>query len=250
MYPLFPPSSNQGSEEGHPISLRDTIEAGLDIGKIKRIQGGCMQEKSYRVHGKDTIDLNVPAPPFDRNPSSWKQRVPICVLAGIAMVMAGYMALFQWGLIESVWDPFFGKGSEQVLTSDVANKMDKWLHIPDAAFGAWAYFTEIILGLVGSTRRWQYRPWMVVLFGIDIIPLGGVSAILVLSQGFIIGSWCFLCLCSAVISFILIAFAYDEVWASLRYLKRLWQETNDARLVNRAFWGFGSEKAEAIALRR
>jgi hypothetical protein len=136
------------------------------------------------------------------------------------------------------------------LTSGVANKMDMWLHIPDAAFGAWAYLSEVILGLVGSTRRWQHRPWMVVLFGIDIIPLGGVSAILVLSQGFIIGSWCFLCLCSAAISFILIAYAYDEVWASLMYLRRVWKEYHDARLVNRVFWGFGSEKADRVALRR
>lgn len=208
------------------------------------------EKKEFQVDWANVIDMDAHAPPFDRNPSSWRQRIPICILASIATLMAGYMAMFQWGMIESVWDPVFGKGSENVLTSRVAANMHEWLHIPDAAFGAWAYLTEVILGLVGSTRRWQFRPWMVVLFGIDIIPVGGVSALLVISQGFIIGSWCFLCLCTAAISFILIAYAYDEVWASLLYLKRVWKEYHDARLVNRVFWGFGSEKADRLALRR
>lgn len=206
--------------------------------------------RHHPVHWIDVYDPDVPAPPFNRNPSGWNQRIPICVLAGIATLIAAYMALYQWKLTGFVWDPFFEEGSEKVLTSGVASKMDKWLHVPDAAFGAWAYLSEVILGLVGSTRRWQYRPWMVLLFGIDVIPLGGVSAILVISQGFIIGSWCFLCLCSAAISFILIALAYDEVWASLSYLRRVWKEYRDIRLVNRVFWGFSSEKAEAVALRR
>ncbi len=206
--------------------------------------------KAQPVHWEDAYDPDAPAPPFDRNPSAWSQRIPICVLAGIATVMAAYMALFQLDITESVWDPIFGDGSEKVLKSDVAKKMDTWLHIPDAAFGAWAYLSEAILGLVGSTRRWQYRPWMVLLFGIDVIPLGGVSAILVIAQGFVIGSWCFLCLASAAISFILIVFAYDEVWASLYYLWRVWKRYHDIGLLNRVFWGFSSEKAEAIALRR
>ena len=198
------------------------------------------------VYGPNGMNLDAPAPPFDRNPSSWGQRIPICVLAGVATLMAAYMALYQWGITDSVWDPLFGEGSEKVLTSEVASTMHKWLHIPDAAFGAWAYLTEVILGLVGSTRRWQFRPWMVVLFGIDVIPLGGVSAILVVSQGFIIGSWCFLCLCTAAISFILIMLAYDEVWASLLYVWRVWKKYHDIRLVNRIFWGFGSEKAALL----
>lgn len=177
--------------------------------------------RNHHVHWRDVYDPDVPAPPFNRNPSGWNQRIPICVLAGIATLIAAYMALYQWEITGSVWDPLFKEGSEKVLTSNVASQMDKWLHVPDAAFGAWAYFSEVILGLVGSTRRWQYRPWMALLFGIDVIPLGGVSATLVISQGFIIGFWCFLCLCSAAISFILIALAYDEVWPSLAYLRRV-----------------------------
>ena len=201
-------------------------------------------------HWQDVLDLDVHAPPFHRNPSAWSQRLPICVLAGIATVIASYMALFQWGLMASVWDPLFGRGSEIVLQSDVARGLDRWLHVPDAAFGAWGYLSEAVLGLVGSTRRWQYRPWLVILFGIDVIPLGGVSAILVLCQGFIVGSWCTLCLLTALISFILIGLAYDEVWASLCYLRHVWRQTRDKRLLWRVFWGFAATEADRLALAR
>ena len=201
------------------------------------------------THWQDAADLNVAAPPFHRNPSAWSQRIPLCILAGIATVIASYMALFQWGLIASVWDPLFGPGSERVLTSPAAKTMDRWLHIPDAAFGAWGYLSEVVLGLVGSTRRWQYRPWMVLLFGIDVIPLGGVSAILVLIQGFVIGAWCTLCLTTAIISLILVVLAYDEVWASLCYLRRVWQHSHDKRLFWKVFWGGAVVEADRLALR-
>lgn len=205
--------------------------------------------RQHCVHWTEAFDPEAPAPPFEKNPSRWSQRVPICVLAGIATVLAGYMALFQWEILETVWDPLFGDGSEKVLKSNVAETMDSWLHIPDSAFGAWAYFSEAILSVVGSTRRWQFRPWIVALFGIDVILLGGMSGILIISQGFIIGAWCFLCLVNAAISFILIVFAYGEVWASLYFLWRVWKEYHDLRLVNRVFWGFSSERAEALALK-
>ena len=124
-------------------------------------------------------DVNVAAPPYDYNPSSWKQRIPICVLATIAAAIATYMALYQWRLISDVWDPVFGDQTKRVLDSKVSEQMRYWMLFPDAALGAFAYFSEAILGLAGSTRCWQYRPWLVILFGIDVIPLGLVSAILV-----------------------------------------------------------------------
>ena len=113
-------------------------------------------------------DLDVAAPPYDHNPSSWRQRIPICVLALVAAGIAGYMACFQWGLVPTAWDPFFGEQSAAVLHSDVAQAMHAWLRIPDAALGALAYLGDALFGLAGSTRRWQYRPWMVVLFGLDV----------------------------------------------------------------------------------
>ncbi len=129
------------------------------------------------------VDLGANAPPFERNPSAWRQRIPIALLAGVGTIISAYLALFQWGLVDSIWDPVFGDGSERVLTSELAHRIDRAIRMPDAALGAWAYLSEVAFTLIGSTRRWQFRPWMVVLFGFDVIPLGFVSAALVLAQG-------------------------------------------------------------------
>lgn len=178
----------------------------------------------------------VPAP-WDFNPSSWHHRIPICLLATAATIIAAYMALYQWHLIDSVWDPVFGDGSEKVLESELSRRMRHWLLIPDAALGALAYLGDAIFGLAGSTRRWQCRPWLVLLFGLDVIPLGLVSAVLVALQGTVVGHWCFLCLVTAVISLLLVYLAYDEVWSSLRYLWHVWQKTGDRGIVWQALWG-------------
>jgi uncharacterized membrane protein len=196
----------------------------------------------------DESDLNVAAPPYDYNPSSWRQRVPICILAAVGGAIATYMALYQWRLLPDVWDPVFGDQTVQVLDSDVSEKMRYWMLIPDAALGAFAYFSEAILGLAGSTRRWQYRPWMVILFGIDVIPLGLVGAILVALQGTVVGAWCFLCLVTAAISLLLIYWAYDEVWSSITYLYRVWRKTRSLRILWNTFWGRFSPDAANVAL--
>ena len=196
----------------------------------------------------NALDLNSPAPPWDYNPSSWSQRLPLCALALVVTAIASYMALYQWRFIEDVWDPVFGGQTRKVLDSDVSEKMRQRLRIPDAALGAIGYFSEVVLGLAGSTRRWQFRPWMVILFGIDVIPLGLVSVVLVILQGTVVGSWCFLCLVTAGISLLLVFFAYDEVWSSLLYLYQVWRKTRLARLVWNTFWGRPSPEAADVAL--
>lgn len=195
-------------------------------------------------------DLDVPAPPWSYNPSAWSERIPICVLAAAGFGISTYLALYEWGLITSVWDPVFADGTRNVLTSDVSHRLYRWFGIPDAALGAVAYLGDAVLGLAGSTRRWQYRPWMVVLFGLDVIPLGAVSAILVLLQATLVGYWCFLCLVSAAISVTLIYFAYDEVWSSLLFLNRVWRRTQQVGVLWNVFWGRYAAEADAVALNR
>lgn len=183
------------------------------------------------------LDLHAAAPPWDYNPSAWRQRVPVAVLGGLGAVIAAYMALYQWRLIDGVWDPIFGEGSEKVLDSHVSEAMRRWILIPDAALGAVAYFSEVIYSLAGSTRRWQCRPWMTLLFGFDVIPLGIVSAVLVVLQGAAVGHWCTLCLVTAAISLVLIFFAYDEVWSCLVYLHRVWKKHRSAAVLWNVLWG-------------
>jgi uncharacterized membrane protein len=195
-----------------------------------------------------SLNLNVNAPPFDYNPSLWRQRIPICLLGGAAFLIASYMALYQWRLISDVWDPFFESGSKRVLDSQVSETMRGYLRIPDAALGAFGYLSEVVLGLVGSTRRWQYRPWLVLLFGIDVIPLGIVSAVLVVLQGTAVGAWCTLCLLTAVISLVLVVLAYDEVWSTLIYLRKVWMQTRSKRVLWDVFWGRAVREADDLAL--
>lgn len=202
-----------------------------------------MLQEARRLRDLDAIPY-----PWTYNPSGWNQRIPLCVLATVAFAIATYMALYQWRIIDDVWDPVFGDQSKRVLDSDVSQKMRYWMVIPDAALGALAYLGDAIFGLAGSTRRWQYRPWLVILFGIDVIPLGIVSAVLVAMQGLVVGSWCFLCLVTAVISLILVYWAYDEVWSCLVYLYRTWRETKSVGIVWRTFWGKPSAEAHRVAL--
>jgi uncharacterized membrane protein len=125
--------------------------------------------------------------------------------------------------------------------------MQRWFGIPDAALGAVAYLGDAVFGLAGSTARWKDRPWLVVLFGIDVIPLGGVSAILVLVQTTVLAEWCFLCLVTAVISLILVYWAYDEVWSSLLFLRRVWQRSRSPQVLWTVFWGGRHADADAVA---
>ncbi len=191
--------------------------------------------------------LNVNVPPYSYNPSSWSQRIPICVLAMVAAIISSYMSLYQWDFIDSTWDPFFGDGTDTVLKSKTAKQMYAFLGIHDAALGVLAYIGDAVLGFAGSTRRWQYRPWLVILFGIDVIPLGIVSVVLVLCQAFVVGSWCFLCLVTAGISLILVYWAWDEVRVSLAYLRIVWMQNRSARVLWNAFWGIRSEALDHAA---
>ncbi|OGN57136.1 MAG: vitamin K epoxide reductase, partial [Chlamydiae bacterium RIFCSPHIGHO2_02_FULL_45_9] len=164
-------------------------------------------------------DLKPEIPrPWTYNPSSWNQRVRVALVALIAVPIALYLGLYQWGFLDTAWDPIFGDGTKEVIMSDLSHTFTSWIRVPDAILGALAYLSDIIFALAGSERRWQDRPWLVVIFGIDVIPLGFVSAILVILQGFAIESWCFLCLVSAAISLILIVLAYDEVLSCCLYL--------------------------------
>lgn len=76
-------------------------------------------------------------------------------------------------------------------------------------------------------------PWMVLLFGFAVGPLGIVSVLLVIAQPVLLEAWCTLCLASAIISVVMIGPAMDEVLASLQFLRR----AHDQNIpLWRAFW--------------
>lgn len=155
-------------------------------------------------------------PGWSHNPSDWSGRIPIIGLAITGFLIGGYLALYQFGLTASAWDPFFGDGTEEVLDSDLSRA----LLIPDAALGALAYFVDAVTGISGGRDRWRRAPWIVLVFGTAIGPLGLVSVLLVIAQPLIVGAWCTLCLVTAVISVSMIGPAMDEVLATLQHIRR------------------------------
>ena len=59
----------------------------------------------------------------------------------------------------------------------------------DAAVGGYTYLLEIVTGIVGSRCRWRTMPWLVVLFGLMIAPLGIISILFIIIQPIVIGTW-------------------------------------------------------------
>lgn len=179
-------------------------------------------------------------PGWRANPSAWGQRLPIVAVALVGFAVATYLALFQYGVVGTVWEPFFGNGSATVLDS----KLSHVLPVSDAALGAFGYLLDAVTGVLFGVQRWWRRPWVVVVFGVAVGPLGAISVLLVIAQPVLYGAYCTLCLVSAVISLSMIPPAVDEVLASLQYLRRVHRNGGSAWS---AFWGRGSDHDRQLA---
>ncbi|MBF6240543.1 vitamin K epoxide reductase family protein [Nocardia otitidiscaviarum] len=187
------------------------------------------------AHRSDAIP-----PRWTWNPSSWSQRLPIVGIALVGFAIATYLALYQYDVVPTVWEPFFGDGSRVILDS----KLSYVLPVSDATLGALAYLADAVSGAYGGVRRWRTMPWIVVVFGIAVGPLGTISILLVIAQPVLYGAFCTLCLASAVISMVMIPPAMDEVLASLQYLRRVHDRGES---VWRAFWGLRQRETEAAS---
>lgn len=164
-------------------------------------------------------------PGWSYNPSDWIQRGPIIAMAFVGFFLSRYLAAYQLGHIAYPWDPFFGDGTRRVLDSEIS----KAWPISDAGLGAVSYMLEALSGLMGGRNRWRTMPWMVVMFGVLVVPLGVVSIVLVMLQPMAVGAWCTLCLITAAAMLIMIAPAIDEVVAMGQFLA-------GARREGKPFW--------------
>lgn len=142
-------------------------------------------------------------------PSTWLQRLPITVMGVIGFLISRYLTAYQLGYIDQVWDPFFNPGTAAVITSETS----KAWPIPDAGLGGVAYMAEILMAVMGDKRRWRTMPWMVLMFGILVVPLGGVSIFFIIIQPIVIGTLCTLCLIAALAMLVMIPYALDELVA-------------------------------------
>lgn len=170
-------------------------------------------------------------PGWSYNPSSWGQRIPLVIVALIGFIIAGYLSMYQLKWIDDVWEPFFGDGSKKILNSPVSTL----LPIPDALLGAFGYVVDALAGIIGGVRRWKTMPWMVVIFGVFVGPLGLISVLLVILQPVMFQAWCTLCLLSAVASVVIIGPAMDELLASLQFMRR---SKRAGYSLWKSFWGY------------
>ncbi len=197
------------------------------------------QEPQKAAQHQRRPEIATEAPPgWSYNPSAWSQRFPILTLALISFAIATYLALCEVGVLRAAWDPFFGQGTTRILHSGIAQAFP----IPDAVIGAGFYLLEMICLLLGDARRWYTKPWLVLSFGLLVIPLGLTSLILMMLQPIVVGNWCSLCLVVAACTFLLAALASDEVVAACQFL------ITSARVCDslwETFWHGGRRSQEA-----
>jgi Vitamin K epoxide reductase family/SPW repeat len=172
-------------------------------------------------------------PGWSYNPSDWMQRGPIIAMAFVGFFLSRYLAAYQLGHIAYPWDPFFGDGTRRVLDSDIS----KAWPISDAGLGATSYMLEALSGFMGGRNRWRTMPWMVVMFGVLVVPVGIVSIVLVVLQPIAVEAWCALCLVTAAAMLIMVAPALDEVVAMSQFLQGARRE---GKPFWRTFWVGGS----------
>ncbi|WP_231741826.1 vitamin K epoxide reductase family protein [Stieleria varia] len=178
----------------------------------------------YMKHG------NATPPGWSYNPSNWPQR-SIMIATGFAgFIVSRYLAMFQLGYIDYVWDPFFGfqEGTAKVLNSQLSHRWP----ISDAGLGTISYTFEFLMGYMGSPSRWRTMPWMVAFFGVLVIPLGLVHIILMISQPVIVHHWCTLCLLAALIMLPMLPLEVDEVVAMCQHVRQAKQRGDR----NGSFW--------------
>src|ERR671932_646537 len=176
------------------------------------------RRRARRRHARSAVMDHGPIPPgWDENPTAWPKRLSFAARAFVGLCVATYLTLFQVGVFSNVWEPFFGSGSREVLTSAFSRS----LPVPDASLGALAYLTELVLSFIGRQDRWRTMPWTTIVLGF-VVGFGAVvSILLMIVQPVVVGSWCTLCLASAFISLTLVGPGMEELLAALQHLKRV-----------------------------
>lgn len=165
------------------------------------------------------MDETDTPPGWTYSPSTYLQRVPIIALGLVGLVLARILTAYQLGHIDGVWEPFFEapgplNGTEHIITS----AMSKAWPVADGGVGAITYMAEILMGAMGGRARWRTMPWMVLLFGIVVVPLGVVSIYFIIMQPIAIGTYCTICLLAAAAMLVMIPYSLDELVAMGQFL--------------------------------
>ncbi|MBS0615901.1 MAG: dTDP-glucose 4,6-dehydratase [Verrucomicrobia bacterium] len=146
-------------------------------------------------------------PGWSYNPSTWPSRILIAFFATIGWFISRYLAAYQLGYIHTMWDPFFGNGTINVITSAVSRAFP----VSDAGLGAASYTIELLLACYGGRMRWCHSPWLVIIYGILVVPVSIVSIVLIILQPLAVGSWCTLCILTAICMLVMATLAVGEL---------------------------------------
>lgn len=158
-------------------------------------------------------------PGWSENPSAWRTRAVVAVLAALGALVAGYLTLVEVGVVSSAWDPVFDHGSDEVLHSAFSRS----LPVPDAALGAAAYTVEFVLAWIGPVDRWRRMPWAALLFDGLVAATAAGGLALVVVQATVVHAFCLLCLSSAAVSVTVLAVS------RLREGRAAWQYVRSQR---------------------
>ena len=213
--------------------LNDSL-VGILVMALTILVAGMPNMIMYMQHGKAT------PPGWSYNPSSWPQRWIMIATGFAGFVVSRYLAMFQLGYIDYVWDPFFGfqGGTEKVLNSSLSHRWP----ISDAGLGTISYTFEFLMGYMGSPSRWRTMPWMVAFFGVLVIPLGLVHIVLMISQPVLVHSWCSLCLLAALIMLPMLPLEVDEVVAMCQHVRQAKRRGDRGGSLWMIFWKGGSSE--------
>lgn len=185
------------------------------------------------------MQMGPPTPPgWSYNPSSWPQRAILIGLGFAGLVISRYLAAYQLGYIDYVWDPFFGfeSGTQPVLDSDMSHTWP----MSDGGLGAVAYSFEFLMGFMGARARWRTMPWMVAVFGILVVPLGLTHIALVMSQPVLVHHWSTFALLAAAVMLPMITLTIDEVVAMGQHVRDAARRGDRDGSTWKVFWLGGS----------
>ncbi|UJR83596.1 SPW repeat domain-containing protein [Sandaracinus amylolyticus] len=156
-------------------------------------------------------------PGWSYDPSSWPQRVVTIVLALAAFLVARSLAAFQLGYDERAWEPFFVRQTESATDAAASSP---WM-ISDAALAAFVFTFVMLVAFVSGPARWRTAPWVVVLQGVLVIPLGLAHVAITLVHSVTSEGWSTPRLVSAALALVMIALVGDEVIAAFQHLARV-----------------------------
>jgi len=137
-------------------------------------------------------------------------------LAVLGALISGYLALYELNVTQTVWDPLFGDGSRQVLTSSVS----KALPVPDAVLGFLTYAVEAVLAFAIGLGYARASGAAGALLCLVVLGLTGAAIVLIGVQLFVVHALCTLCLASAAVSFASFAVSIPDLRAWIARIRR------------------------------